>query len=274
MTQFFNTLSKSNQAKYNFKSDIKHWKAGNQILNFSSDKSYIFRGVYGSGKTTLTLQLAKDWLQNVKIKFKDQTIDFDWYVRFIHFADLCDLIIDAQFDKPFKREELRVLREEVRFLIIDDFGAGTASDFRLPYLERFFDERCQPNMITNFTTNTNLKDWDSKFDACRSRIIEIVGVNNNFDLGTQDCRIRTEGIGQCNFNFEFTKNSTAKPSLEPDSNVSNIVRENPMVHTRTQWERLQNQCKQQNKILVFDPTELKFAENKWKLELSKLELQN
>jgi DNA replication protein DnaC len=251
---FFNTLKANHQKSYNLEIDLNQVKTSTSTIKINHLQSYYIKGAYGTGKTTLALQIAKNWIkEGSQVLGAEMANDMP---KMIHFGDLADLII-----KAFVKDDTRALHEynqlkNAKLLVIDDFGRGLSTDFRMHYLDRFIEDRCQDLLQTIFTSNKNLGDLDDEqFGAIRSRIFEMCGTKNIIELSELEHRINESGKGV-----------TAFEAFKPKE-IREIehVQVNPLVFKSEQefWQEVQN-IESQGKVAEFNSLNLEHMKlNKW-----------
>lgn len=122
-----------------FVDGFEEWEQKNMGL-------YIYSKAKGSGKSFLASCICNELMSTRAIR-----------TRFVNAADLIDIIQSADKDSPeeYKRNPLKLLQECV-FLVVDDLGQRTNSDWLEDILYKLFDERMRNGKLTVVTSNLSI----------------------------------------------------------------------------------------------------------------------
>ncbi len=169
---FYNTLNNLNQKNYNLELDLTQIQTKDKNIALEIGKNYYIKGLTGSGKTTIALQLAKGFIQKMEEYIGESEANAQ--VKFVKFFKLIKLL--QSYDKDDRREVKSYM--EAKLLIIDDFGVGYGKEFSLVELEDFFDERMGrgDDGVTIITTNINFEEAENQeLKRALSRILSRIG---------------------------------------------------------------------------------------------------
>ena len=122
-----------------FVDGFEEWQEKNMGL-------YIYSKAKGSGKSFLASCICNELMHTRAIR-----------TRFVNVADLIDIIQSADKDSPeeYKRNPLKLLQECV-FLVVDDLGQRTNSEWLEDILYKLFDERMRNDRVTVVTSNLSI----------------------------------------------------------------------------------------------------------------------
>ncbi len=84
--------------------------------------------------------------------------------------------------------------------------------------------------------------------------------------GIFELKVGSKGLVQASLSNERYQSVNDYILGEPErviQSISSIVRENPLVYTKKQWNELVMRCEVEGKELVADPFEMKYAETRW-----------
>jgi len=109
---------------------------------------YIWSKVKGSGKSFLASCICNELMNTKAIK-----------TRFVNCADLIDISQSGDKDswEEYKRDPMKLLRE-CKFLVLDDIGQRTNSEWLEDLLYKLIDERTRNNLVTIITANMSISD--------------------------------------------------------------------------------------------------------------------
>lgn len=109
---------------------------------------YIWSKVKGSGKSFLASCICNELMSTKAIK-----------TRFVNCADLIDISQSGDKDswEEYKRDPMKLLKE-CKFLVLDDIGQRTNSEWLEDLLYKLIDERMRNNLVTIITANMTISD--------------------------------------------------------------------------------------------------------------------
>lgn len=166
---FYNKLTHQNQLSFDLELPVK----------VRSTDSYFFGGNSGIGKTTSSLQHAKQFLKETDPTelWQDQNMEF------IKFGDLVEMARNSFKDNEEgwnNRQNLKQIKE-CFYLIIDDIGTEKQTEFVDSLIYNLIDYRLESNCLTIFTSNYSLDEIKAKYhERIASRILKICGKDNIF----------------------------------------------------------------------------------------------
>jgi hypothetical protein len=109
-----------------------------------------------------------------------------------------------------------------------------------------------------------LNDWYpsniSQQIACINQSV-MNGWTGIFELKVGSKRLVQASLS--NERYQSANDYTLGESERAMQGISGIVRENPLVYTKKQWNELVMRCEVEGKELVADPFEMKYAETRW-----------
>jgi len=135
----------------------------NLKTNLDFKKSYIFSGSFGTGKTTESILIMREYCKFVYPK-GFELANYHLSPVYINFETLLEAVDDNNGYDSEKRYNASLLlfnAIEANFLILDDFDIVETTDFRTQNLKNFiyklFDKRYNENLTTIVITNADFK---------------------------------------------------------------------------------------------------------------------
>lgn len=107
---------------------------------------YIYSKVKGSGKSFLASCICNELMHTRAIR-----------TRFVNASDLIDIVQSGDKNSPeeYKREPLKLL-QNCKFLVLDDLGQRTNSEWLEDILYKLLDERMRNGRLTVVTSNMSI----------------------------------------------------------------------------------------------------------------------
>lgn len=131
--------SSHQKAVESFVKDFENWESKHMGL-------YIWSKVKGSGKSFLASCICNELMSTRAIR-----------TRFVNASDLIDLVQSGDKDsmEEYKRNPLKLL-QECKFLVLDDIGQRSNSEWLADILYKLLDERMRNGRLTVITSNMSI----------------------------------------------------------------------------------------------------------------------